>query len=258
MVEAKGLANFLQEVNETPFIEAECDASAALAVASRLGPGKLKHIDLRQLWIQQEIKSGTIAVVKTPSAENCADVLTKFMKDTTLFHKLVACLGINLPESDEKKVTGMSSSSGGFDKETYLKAISLLACAAGAKGQLTTATTSYNQYHDQSGPDEEFYPFVVKLIIMLMVMGTVFAGRIVARRFFSKKPVRDQGTQTTTTTETVERRRDGVRAFGSIVIAPTGGVWHLRSSCSGLTAARRVEHRRPCKVCVPDTGVVID
>ena len=43
VMEAKGLAGFLEELDEFPHLVAWCDASATIGVVNRLGPGKLKH-----------------------------------------------------------------------------------------------------------------------------------------------------------------------------------------------------------------------
>lgn len=55
------------------------DATAALGFASRTdGAGKMKHIDLREAWIE-ELKSDDIIRVKVPGPLNEADPLTKIL-----------------------------------------------------------------------------------------------------------------------------------------------------------------------------------
>ena len=55
------------------------DSSAAKGIASRRGLGKVKHVDVRNLWIQDVVRSGRIGIVKIPGGENGADVLTKYL-----------------------------------------------------------------------------------------------------------------------------------------------------------------------------------
>ena len=40
------------------------DASAALAIAQRKGLGKVRHLKVQYLWIQDRIKHGDLAVMK--------------------------------------------------------------------------------------------------------------------------------------------------------------------------------------------------
>ena len=55
------------------------DASAALAITQRQGLGKLRHIDVHWLWIQERIKAGDLSANKVPGKENPADLLTKHL-----------------------------------------------------------------------------------------------------------------------------------------------------------------------------------
>ena len=57
----------------------KCDASAAVGIAMRRGLGKLRHIDLTQLWIQEKVAQGEIKVVKVKTGENKSDALTKYL-----------------------------------------------------------------------------------------------------------------------------------------------------------------------------------
>ena len=38
--------------------------------------GKVRHVEVNQLWLQEKVTSGEIEVVKVPRAENRADALT--------------------------------------------------------------------------------------------------------------------------------------------------------------------------------------
>ena len=53
------------------------DSSAALGVSRRRGLGKLRHVELSQLWLQERVSSGDIKVMKVKEKENLADALTK-------------------------------------------------------------------------------------------------------------------------------------------------------------------------------------
>ena len=53
------------------------DSSAAMMVTGRRGPGKMKHICMRALAVQQWVRDGLISVAKIGTASNRADLLTK-------------------------------------------------------------------------------------------------------------------------------------------------------------------------------------
>ena len=59
-------------------VEVKEDASAAKGIASRRGRGKLKHIDIKELWIEEKVSSGDLKITKVPGTTNLADALTKY------------------------------------------------------------------------------------------------------------------------------------------------------------------------------------
>ena len=65
------------------------DASAAQAMSNRQGIGKLRHLDVKYLWLQDLTKQGCIAVRKIGGQLNPADILTKPMSFGEMLGKLV-------------------------------------------------------------------------------------------------------------------------------------------------------------------------
>ena len=59
-------------------------SSAAKGTASRLGLGKLRHVDTRYLWLQERVFSGHLQVQKIPGTANPADILTKAVAGSLL------------------------------------------------------------------------------------------------------------------------------------------------------------------------------
>ena len=53
------------------------DAKATEHILHRQGIGKLKHIDVAYLWVQDEIRSQRLRVHRVRSEENVADLGTK-------------------------------------------------------------------------------------------------------------------------------------------------------------------------------------
>ena len=60
------------------------DSSTAKSIASRKGTGKVRHIEVCQLWVQQEVSNGRMEVVKVKGEHNIADILTKHVDNATM------------------------------------------------------------------------------------------------------------------------------------------------------------------------------
>ena len=55
------------------------DSSAALAIANRKGAGKLRHINISSLWIQEKQDLHQLEMRKVLGTENPADLMTKYL-----------------------------------------------------------------------------------------------------------------------------------------------------------------------------------
>ena len=53
------------------------DSSAALGVVARKGAGKLRHVRVGQLWVQEKSENGELTYSKVRGTENPADLMTK-------------------------------------------------------------------------------------------------------------------------------------------------------------------------------------
>ena len=62
-----------ESVEGTVFV----DSNAAIGVASRKGNGKLRHVKVGTLWIQERVEEGDVRIKKVAGEENPADMMTK-------------------------------------------------------------------------------------------------------------------------------------------------------------------------------------
>ncbi len=58
-------------------VEIKIDSSSGISIASRLGQGRLKHLEFKQLAIQTCIRRRVVRLGKVDSAHNHGDLLTK-------------------------------------------------------------------------------------------------------------------------------------------------------------------------------------
>ena len=70
------------------------DASTGIAIGSRRGLGKVKHIDTVFLWMQQFVSDGRVKLFKKPTGQMLADFLTKHA-DAKMMHRCLAGLNIH-------------------------------------------------------------------------------------------------------------------------------------------------------------------
>ncbi len=79
------------------------DASAAIGVAFRSGlSGRMRHVKVQYLWIQEAIQKAEVSIKKIRSQDNPADLFTKFLSsELTQFH--TCKLGIRFPRAGEPK-----------------------------------------------------------------------------------------------------------------------------------------------------------
>ena len=65
-------------------VELSTDSSAAKAIATRRGVGKVKHLETRTLWVQDQVDRGRIGLRKICGQTNVADLLTKYLSGVKL------------------------------------------------------------------------------------------------------------------------------------------------------------------------------
>ena len=75
--ETIGLYNLIAETwRVTPSVALCVDASACKGMVLRHGSGKVKHLSVKQLWVQEAVRVFGVHVSRVPRAENPADLLT--------------------------------------------------------------------------------------------------------------------------------------------------------------------------------------
>ena len=72
-----GFQSLLKEVGCQAKIILKCDASAAVGIVKRRGLGRIRHIDVTQLWLQEKVAEGVVEINKVNTKENVSDGLTK-------------------------------------------------------------------------------------------------------------------------------------------------------------------------------------
>ena len=71
-------------------VTVHADASAAIGIAQRRGVGKVRHIEVHQLWLQDRVSRGDLRIRKVDGNKNPADALTKHVEGNKV------CIHMNL------------------------------------------------------------------------------------------------------------------------------------------------------------------
>ena len=71
-------------------VRTSADSSAAMGIARRRGLGKVRPIELNQLWLQEKVNSEEIDLRKVKGEENVADALTKHLDQRNISRHLHA------------------------------------------------------------------------------------------------------------------------------------------------------------------------
>jgi hypothetical protein len=88
-----GLQSLARDLGFEIKIRIHTDATAAIGMCRRRGLGKVRHLDVADLWAQDKVRTGAVMLVKIAGAENPADIMTKHV-DRTLLVKHLAKLNM--------------------------------------------------------------------------------------------------------------------------------------------------------------------
>ena len=78
-IEGLGASQLLREWQYETVPLLQTDSQSALAVCKRRGPGRMKHIELKMLAVQEWLKTGRLRIHKVSTHDNPADLMTKAM-----------------------------------------------------------------------------------------------------------------------------------------------------------------------------------
>ena len=101
-----GFQSLCKDLNMQQGIRIHSDATAAIGIARRRGLGKLRHLDVEDLWIQEKVRDKTAEIVKVLGTDNPADVFTQYVDSATL-QKALKCMQLHAESGRPKSATGI-------------------------------------------------------------------------------------------------------------------------------------------------------
>ena len=94
--EVEGVRSILRDFGLEASISLESDASAAVGITGRLGLGRVRHLAVSDLWIQQKVRNHELSISKIDGIKNPADLLTKALARGRIEY-LYGLLGMGQP-----------------------------------------------------------------------------------------------------------------------------------------------------------------
>ena len=74
-------------------IRVHSNAAAAIGIARRRGLGRIRHLDVEDLWVQDCLRQGRVELVNIAGAENPADARTKHV-DRSIIENMMAQINV--------------------------------------------------------------------------------------------------------------------------------------------------------------------
>ena len=106
--EALGLRSISLDLGIALKIELHADSSAAIGICNRTGIGRVRHLAVGQLWIQDKLREGTLKLYKVAGDKNIADVCTKHLLGPAL-HALLDLMPVFLESERAKSAPAICS-----------------------------------------------------------------------------------------------------------------------------------------------------
>ena len=110
--EAIGLRSVTGDLGATWNIVLHSDATAAIGICRRRGLGKIRHLAVADLWIQDHLKSRDFGLEKILGALNPADLLTKYL-DGTIQNGHIERIGLRCEEGRAASAPKLPRNDGG-------------------------------------------------------------------------------------------------------------------------------------------------
>ena len=170
--EAIHVQQLLGWMGEPVRIRLRMDAAAARSVLCRQGVGKIRHLEVKVLWAQDQTKNGRVLVEKVEGTLNTADIGTKPLEEKTLVRHRGSWGLMTLPEELRTAATA-TVQSGWFKRGSkgQMLAMMLAAVPLAATAEehgLCLSTTSLQQPAAGGGGG---WPMVLAVFLGAMLIG---------------------------------------------------------------------------------------
>ncbi len=86
-----GMRGLMEDLGTSVEVQVNTDSSAAKSITARKGAGRVRHIEVRELWVQERVAKGKLKIVKVRAEDNVADGLTKLVDKQKIEQYMRVC-----------------------------------------------------------------------------------------------------------------------------------------------------------------------
>ncbi len=86
-----GMKGLFADLGVKVEVQVNTDSSAAKSIASRRGAGRVRRIEVREMWVQDRVNKGELRIVKVKGENNVAHGLTKHVGKSKLEYYMKNC-----------------------------------------------------------------------------------------------------------------------------------------------------------------------
>ena len=83
--EGLGLQAICRDLGLEVELRVHSDSSAAIGICRRRGLGRVRHLAVADLWLQDRLRTGDFKLLKVAGCDNVSDLLTKYLDTSTHF-----------------------------------------------------------------------------------------------------------------------------------------------------------------------------
>eukprot|EP00971_Amphidinium_carterae_P032112 632282-Amphidinium_carterae.4 len=140
--EALFMKSVLAFVGEECRIELYTDSAAAIGISQRAGTGKVRHLDLRLLWIQDGLRENLFRVCKISSSMNTGDLGTKPLSAQVIMKHLRA-MGYKGMQLSGKAMASLLKTKKPMGSKSWANAaLAAIMAGSGVKAEKTSTTVA--------------------------------------------------------------------------------------------------------------------
>jgi hypothetical protein len=172
-------------------VEILTDSSAGKTIALRKGCGKVRHLDTKQLYIQDLTGSGRVRVLKCRGGDNLADMGTKPLARSYI-ERYKSMMGI-APSTTQCEESSSAPVVAGSTVRNAVAALVSALLVQPSTGVVVEPSARVGSTHEWRAGD--FYYQIVVMMLFAVVCMLVGAGAFRCSRCFPRRPVGESGLQ---------------------------------------------------------------
>ena len=170
VAEALHIQSILEFFDHWFAIKWRSDSSVARAVSERMGVGRIKHLEVKSLWLQEKVKENAVLPDRVETQHNCADLNTK-VHPVARFQYLMGLMGIVDKPARVGEVKKTAKAGGITDKKTLALAVALGdLMQRGSSQELSVAAVEQSLSVDVAASSYWSFTTLLKLAALTMLV----------------------------------------------------------------------------------------